>query len=229
MNSSRIHAPRTALRRSISLRRRAACALGLATVLAAGLVATPADAGPAFDARDRSPVTYTSEAATATRDIWRTLAETHDFDVVFAPKMRDLEVDFDISDATLGDVLDRLALAGSHFWLPLDGRTVLVANDTPQARREYEPQAMQTFRLENIRVADAMTALRSIYGLKHVTVDETRRTLTVRDFAGKVALARDLISRLDVPEDEVTVGLQLVSVPEAVWRARDAESLDRLL
>ena len=177
-----------------------------------------------FSKAATGPLTFESAQEAPASDIWRSLAKAYDFDVVFSPKMLDPKIEIRVHNATLGEVLDRLAITGDHFWRPLDERTVLVASDTPQQRRAYEPQVVQTVRLENIRVADAMTALRSIYGLKHITADEGRRTITVRDLASKVEMASTLLSRLDVPEDEVTVRLELMRVPEETWRQRTSNA-----
>ncbi|MEM1183178.1 MAG: secretin N-terminal domain-containing protein [Acidobacteriota bacterium] len=205
-------------------------ALGAACLSIALVGAPPATAeAPIFEALDAAPVTYTADAAVPARDIWTAFGDRYDFDVVFSPKLRDSNLPFSVRGVSLGDALDRLALAADHFWIPLDARTVLVADDTPQQRRAYEPQAVQTIRLENLRGKDAMTALRSIYGLKHITIDEPRRTLTVRDFAEKVDLAQDLLRHLDVPEDEVTIKLQLVTVPRAAWREGETGGLEELV
>lgn len=184
---------------------------------------------PTFAKADKGPLTFESAQKAAASNIWRSLAKAYDFDVVFSPKMHDPEVEIRVQNATLGEVLDRLAITADHFWRPLDERTVLVANDTPRARRAYEPQMVQTVRLENIRVADAMTALRSIYGLKHIMADEQRQTMTVRDLASKVELASGLLSKLDVPEDEVHVRLELLRLPGGERRAADLDGADTVL
>lgn len=155
------------------------------------------------------PVSFHVEKDTSSMQLWRNLGKTHGFDVVFDAKTRDLDVQLDLSAATVGDSLDRLALATDQFWVALDHDSILVADDTPQNRREYEPQVVRTFHLENAELKGAMTALRSIYGTKHIVADEDRRSLTIRDSDAKARLVEALLAELDVPADEVTLDVQL--------------------
>ncbi len=172
-----------------------------------------AEEPPTLAVAAEGPVSYKASEAVSTVEIWKALGREHGFKVVFSPLYKDRQVSMDLQAATVADALDRLALASAQFWAPIDSSTIIVSLDTPQSRRTYEPQVVRTFRLENMRLVDAMTTLRSLYGLKHIVADEGRQTLTVRDTAARVSLAADLLQELDVPADEVTVKVQLVTLP----------------
>ena len=186
--------------------------LAISLVLALSTMAL-AEQPPSLAAATDGPVSYKSSEVGPAAEIWKALGRAHGFKVVFSPLYRDTQVEMDLQAATVADALDRLGLASGQFWAPLDSSTIVVALNTPQSRRAYEPQVVRTLRIENMRLADAMTSLRSLYGLKHIVADEGRQTLTVRDTAARVALAADLLQELDVPADEVAVSVQLVTLP----------------
>ncbi len=189
-----------------------------------------AEEPPRLAVANEGPVSFASTGADSAAAVWKAFGKKYGFQVVFAPQYRDIDINAELETATVAEALDRLALVSGQFWAPLDASSIVVALDTPQSRRTYEPQVIRTFRLENMRLADAMTTLRSLYGLKHVVADESRQTLTVRDTAARVALTADLLERLDVPADEVAVKVQLVTLsPEAKERELDGRALEHHL
>ena len=148
------------------------------------------------------------------------LGETFAVDVVFDPRLRDGQVEIALRDAGPEEAFDRVALAAGLMWLPLDERSVLFAEDNPQMRRRYEPQVVQTFYLENARLADVMTLLRSTMGARSLTAVDRLRALTVRDTVGRVALAEQLVRRHDRAPAILEVDVRLLRLT--------ASALDRV-
>lgn len=188
-------------------------------------LASPSVAGtPQAELQPNSelPVDLIYPSGTGVQEMYRDLGKAFGVEVLFDPKLKTVTTATpEIRQVDLFEALRTLTTSHGHFYKVLDETTLLVADDTPQNRRQYEEQAIRSFYLENTRVADAMTILRSLLGLKHIAASETSRTLTVRDTADTVAVAADLIASFDHPPAEVVLELQVIEV--------DPEALDGLL
>ncbi len=181
------------------------------------VAAVPSAAGPvaALKASSDQPIDLVYPEPASVREIYRSLGTAFGIDVLFDPRFKDRKVSVVLRRATLEKALATLARTAGHYHRVLDERSLLVAEDTPQNRRTYELQVAQTLPLENLDVADAMTALRTLVGLKHVVASERLDALVVRDTADRVAVAADLIKAFDKPRSEVAVEVELLRVEPA--------------
>ena len=204
----------------------------LVTLLLITLAGPSLAGSPRAELRPASevPIDLIYQEGAAVQEMYRALGKAFRVEVLFDPKMQDLPSAVPIlRHVDLFEALERLTTSHGHFYKVLDEKTLLVADDTPQNRRTYEEQTIQSFYLEDARVADAMTLLRSLLGLKHIAANETNRTLTVRDTADTVAVAADLIASFDHPPAEVVLDLQLIEIdPEALDSVLRGDALQRL-
>lgn len=157
------------------------------------------------------------------RDLYRTWGKTHGIQVIFDPKLKDQGLDIELPSSSAEESLAVLTKAAGHFATSLDAKTVVIADDTPQNRRQYEPQALQTIPLENIDVKDAMVLLRSLFGLKHIAAQDNLNSLTLRDTTDKIALAEQLIRVIDKPQAETVIDVELLYL-DGKSRARLAQN-----
>ena len=89
---------------------------------------------------------------------------------------------------------------------------MIIADDTPQNRRNYEDQVIQTFFLDNAEVKDVMTMVRSLIGAKHVAANEQLNAIVLRDTADKVKVAEQIILTNDKAKAEVVVDVELLQI-----------------
>lgn len=160
----------------------------------------------------------TDEAMSAT-NLYLDLGSAAGVEVDFSPKLRDIRVVWSSPPQSLAEALDELGRQSATFWVATGPDSIFVAADTPQARRTYTPMVVASFPLRHASLGDAMTAIRTLYGVKSLTADETRNVLTVRDTAATVALTRELISRLDTRPPETLVKLELVAGDDTLLAA----------
>ncbi len=182
-----------------------------------------------------------SEAATSTaislqatnptpiREIYRAIGEQAGVSVTFDRHLNDQSLAIEIRGLRLHAALDRVSKTVGHFWRAIDSSGIVVVDDTPQNRRNYELQVVRTFKLDHVRLADMMTVLRSVISLKNVAVELEGRTLTLRDTAAKVALASRLIERLDQPRQQITLDLALLRLPRTAVADLRAQARDNML
>jgi len=118
------------------------------------------------------------------------------------------EVDF----ATALKLATELANA---FWVRLDERTFLIAANTPEKRRQYEPQLVQTFSLAGSspeELAEVVRLLREVFDMRRIQPDARTQTFTVRDTPERLALASELVAQLRGERGEVLLEALLIEV-----------------
>lgn len=80
----------------------------------------------------------------------------------------------DLKSATIDQALDFLASTTRSFWKPLSSNTILLTNDNPNKRRDYEQLVTRTFYLSNVNtpaeLQEIVTTIRTIADLQRVTV-----------------------------------------------------------
>lgn len=151
--------------------------------------------------------------------LYNALGSAAGVEVDFAPKVRDMRVVWSSPPQSLAEALDELGRLSATFWVATGTDSIFVASDTPQGRRTYTPMVVASFPLRHASLGDVVTAIRSLYGVKSLTADESRNLLTVRDTAATVALTRELIGRLDTRPPETLVKLELVAGDETLLAA----------
>ena len=167
---------------------------------------------PRLDPRSDQRVDLVFAEPTSVLDIYRSLGEAWGVNLVFDPKLRDREIAIELKGVAPRQGFESVLRATGQFYTVVDPHTLLIADDTPQNRRTYEHQVIQAFYLENARVKDMMTAVRSLIGAKHVAAMERSNRIVLRDTADKVRVAEQILRRNDRPRAEVVVDVDLLSV-----------------
>lgn len=167
---------------------------------------------PVLDPRSNEEITLIFSEPTSVFDIYRQLGRSWGINFVFDSKLKDRKIVIEVTGVAARDGLDSVLRAANHFYTVVDPQTVMIADDTPQNRRTYEHQVIQSFQLENTRVADMMTLVRSMVGAKHVAVMADTNGIVVRDTADKVRVVEHLVRRNDRPSAEVVVDVDLLAV-----------------
>ncbi len=191
------------------------CILLSGLILVAPALAGEVEPGispPVLDPSSTEQVTLMFSEPTSVLDIYRQLGKAWGINFVFDPRLKDREIVIEIRGVTAREGLDNVLRAASHFYAVVDPQTVMIADDTPQNRRTYEHQVIQSFYLENTRVKDMMTVVRSLIGAKHIAAIEGNNGIVVRDTADKVRVTEQIVRHNDRPSAEVVVDVDLLAV-----------------
>ncbi len=188
--------------------------LTIATTLSANNTVIESDSAelPVLNPSSNDPIDLIFSEPTPVRDIYFGLSRAWGVNFVFDPRLKDRELVITLENITPREGLDSIMRAAGHFRTVVDRQTVMIADDTPQNRRTYEHQVIQSFYLENTRVAEMMTLMRSLIGAKHIAAMERTNGLVVRDTAERVRVAEQLVRRNDRPAAEVVVDVDLLAV-----------------
>jgi len=173
---------------------------------------------PVLNPRSNEPIDLIFSEPIDVLDIYRALGNAFGINVLFDPKIRDQKISIELREVTAQDGLEILMRTASHFYKVLDEHSIIIADDTPQNRRNYEDQVIQTFFLSNAEVKDVITMLRSLIGAKHVATNEQLNAIVLRETADKVKVAEQIILSNDKAKAEVVVDVELLQIDTSKLR-----------
>jgi general secretion pathway protein D len=167
---------------------------------------------PILDPASKEPITLVFPKPKPVKEIYDAVGKAYGFNVIFDPKLKDDRIPVELRDVTAERALEIVMQASGHFYKVLDEKTIIVAEDTPQNRREYEDLVIKTFFLSNAEVKDVDKLLRSLIEARRLATNEQLNAITLRDTADKVAIAEKLITVNDKAKAEVLVDVELMEV-----------------
>lgn len=115
----------------------------------------------------------------------------------------------DLSNTTLEEALDYLAVQTRTYWKPLSTNTIFVTNDNVQKRRDFEDYVVKIFYIKNSttlqELQEISTTVRSVTEIRRAFTYGAQNAILVRGTTDQVALAEKLILDLDKPKSEVVI------------------------
>ena len=167
---------------------------------------------PTLSPRSDEPISLDFPRPVSVMDIYRALGKAFGINILFDPKLRDQELAIGLQDVVAQDALEILMRTANHFYKVLDEQTLIVAEDNPQNRRNYEDLVIQTFFLSNAEVKDVMTMLRSLVGAKNIAANDQLNAIVLRDTVDKVKVAERIIRTNDKARGEVVIEVELLQI-----------------
>lgn len=158
------------------------------------------------------------------RVLYETVGKLAGINVIFDPEFQAPPRNFslDLTEATLGEALEHLAVLTRTYWKPLSENTIFVTNDTVPKRRDYEDMVVKVFYLKNItkvqELQEIVTAVRAITDIRRMFTYNSQNAILVRGTRDQVALAEKLIHDLDKPLPEVVVDVIVMEANRARTR-----------
>ena len=175
---------------------------------ARGRRATPPMLNPASD----KPIDVTFPPDTPIKKIYQALCSASGINVIFDPQLKDDKFTIDLRGLTFQKALETTMRQAGHFYKVIDEKTILVAQDTQQNRKEYEDQVVRTFFLSNGDVKDVSTMVRQLLDLRRMGTITQLNAIIIRDTADKVAVAERLIEVNDKAKAEVVLDVELLQL-----------------
>lgn len=167
---------------------------------------------PILSPRSLEPISLEFPKAVSIFDIYKAMGTAFGINITFDPKLRDQQIAIELRDVLAQDALEILMRTANHFYKVLDEQSIIVAEDSPQNRRNYEDLVIQTFFLSNAEVKEVMTMLRSLVGAKNVASNDQLNAIVLRDTADKVKVAERIIHTNDKARGEVVIDVELLQV-----------------
>lgn len=167
---------------------------------------------PLLDPKSKEPITLNFPKEKPVKEIYQAMAKAYGFNVLFDPNLKDDKLSIELADVTAQQAIDIVAQAAGHFYKVQDEHTIMIAEDNPQNRREYEDLVIKTFFLSNADVKEVDKLLRSLIEARRLATNEQLNAITLRDTADKVAIAERLIGMNDKAKAEVMIDVELIQI-----------------
>ena len=150
--------------------------------------------------------------AASTRDVFSSLGQFADINVIFDPAFVDDTISIDLRGASLTTALTAVARSTRNFYRVTASQTVTVIPDTPAKRREYEEEVVQTFYLSNADVGETIDLLRLVVDIRRLAPITATRAISIKDTPARLAAAAKLIAAIDKARPEVVIEVELLEV-----------------
>ena len=141
--------------------------------------------------------------------IYETIGKLAGINVIFDPDFQTRRVPVELSNATVEQALDIVALITKTFWKAVTPNTIMVIPDSKAKRQMYEEQVIKTFYLSNLTQAtelnELVQALRTLLELTRITPSTSQNAIIIRDTPDKVAVAEKIIQDIDRAKPEVVI------------------------
>jgi len=169
-------------------------------------------APPMLNPTSDKPIDVTFPPDTPIKKIYQALCAASGINVIFDPQLKDDKFTLDLRNLSFQKALETTMRQAGHFYKVIDERTILVAQDTQQNRKEYEDQVVRTFFLSNGDVKDVSQMVRSLLDLRRMGTIAQLNAIVIRDTADKVAVAERLIEVNDKAKAEVVLDVELLQL-----------------
>jgi Flp pilus assembly secretin CpaC len=151
-----------------------------------------------------------------TKTVFEQASATYGIKAVFDPDLTPRAVSLRLDGVDFFTAVSILCAQTSTFWRPLNPTFIFVAADTQEKRRQYAPEAQQTFALAGAtspeEVTEMLRILREMTGATHIELDTRSRTITIRDTPERLAIAGELIRQVEKARGEVMLEIELLEV-----------------
>jgi general secretion pathway protein D len=158
------------------------------------------------------PVNLSFPETIKAHDVYNALSKASGIKILFDGNLSNPSLQLHHQAETALGWLQLVTFSAQHFYKVTSNGEVIVADDTPQKRREHEELVIRTFVLENISCPDADKMLRSMIETRRVSTNSEKRTVTIRDTVDKVRIAEELLKVIDRPSAEVEVVVTMLAI-----------------
>ena len=151
-----------------------------------------------------------------TKTVYEQAAAAFGIKAVFDPDLSPRTVRLRLDDVDFFTAVSILSAQTATFLRPVNPTLIFVAPDTLEKRRQYAPEAQQTFPLSGAAspedVTEMLRVLREMTGATHIELDTRSRTITIRDTPERLAVAGELIRQVEKARGEVMLEIELLEV-----------------
>ena len=159
------------------------------------------------------------------RVLFETTGKIAGINVLFDPEYNQQQpirkMEIDLTNTTLEDALDQIALCTKSFWRPVNSNTIFVTLDNPAKRRDYAGQLVKIYYLSNLTSAqelqEVVTTIRQVVDVQKISVYSSQNAVVVRAEADTVALVDKILHGLDKPRAEVVIDVMVLQVSTS-WK-----------
>jgi general secretion pathway protein D len=163
-------------------------------------------------------------SAQLTKKVFETIGKLAGINVLWDPEYAEptKPLTIDLQKTTAEEALDYVAAITKSYWKALSPNAILVINDNPNKRRDYEEMVTKVFYLQNVTAATELQEIQQILRtgceIQRVFQYTAGWSLVVRGEADRVELCQKLIRDIDKPKSEVLVDVLVMDASSSFSR-----------
>jgi general secretion pathway protein D len=177
---------------------------------------TPA---PLIGLRERVPRLSFQNASV--RDILSFIGANAGINVTYDTQFQDRAYSIELEDITVEEALQQIMQNNQMFYKVVNQRTILVANDTPAKRVQYDELVIRVFYVSHVDAVELSQLVNTIVRLPTMATqyivfpNKTANTITVRATTQMADIIEQVIRANDKPRAEVVIDVQILEVNRA--------------
>jgi Flp pilus assembly secretin CpaC len=160
----------------------------------------------------QKPVNVRGDSKSAYEQVARMFGIT----VAFDPELTARNIKLRLDNADFYTAMNLLGVESQTFYRIVNPTLIFVASDTIAKRKEYAEEIEQTFPLQDSvspeDITEMVRVIREITNSTRISQDTKNHSLTIRETADKVVLAKELMKELEQSRRDVMLDIELLEV-----------------
>ena len=162
---------------------------------------------PQVQPLSRAPINM--KATNDAKAVFDAIGKLAGLTVIFDSDFTSRRISVELTNVTLEQALNIVAMQSKAFWRPVTSNIIFVAPDQPQKRKDYEEEIVKTFYLRNTvlpqELTEIVTSIRQLLDLRRVQQINAQNAIVIRDTPDRVMLAQKIIEDIDKAKPEVVI------------------------
>jgi general secretion pathway protein D len=162
---------------------------------------------PQLEPISRAPINM--KATNDAKAVFDAVGKLAGLTVIFDADFTSRRISVELTNVTLEQALNIVALQSKAFWRPVTSNIIFVAPDQAQKRKDYEEEIVKTFYLRNTvlpqELTEIVTSIRQLLDLRRVQQINAQNAIVIRDTPDRVLLAQKIIEDIDKAKPEVVI------------------------
>src|SRR5882672_7559995 len=162
---------------------------------------------PAIQPLSRAPINM--KATNDSKAVFDAVGKLAGLTVIFDVDFTSRRISVELTNVTLEQALNIVALQSKAFWRPVTSNIIFVAPDQAQKRKVYEEEIVKTFYLRNTtlpqELTEIVTSIRQLLDLRRVQQINAQNAIVIRYTPDRVMLAEKIINDIDKAKPEVVI------------------------
>src|SRR5882672_7628259 len=167
---------------------------------------------PAIQPLSRAPINM--KATNDSKAVFDAVGKLAGLTVIFDVDFTSRRISVELTNVTLEQALNIVALQSKAFWRPVTSNIIFVAPDQAQKRKDYEEEIVKTFYLKNTvlpqELTEIITSIRQLLDLRRVQQINAQNAIVIRDTPDRVLLAGKIIEDIDKAKPEVVIQVAIM-------------------
>jgi general secretion pathway protein D len=156
------------------------------------------------------------------RDLFTQLAAAYGMNAQFDDSVKARTVVFNVDNVDFLTALELACKISKSMWVALGARQVLIAENSPENRKQYDRMVLETFVLPSdtspAEVQELITTVKSMLDLKFVTSGQPLGTIEVRGPQEAVEACARLLKQLDNQKPQVMLDVRVFQISHQLTR-----------